>query len=43
MLTVDAGRMREAGHDFYRSDNGVWLVDEVPPEFICFPESGSEP
>ncbi|WP_432988597.1 RNA 2'-phosphotransferase [Dactylosporangium sp. CA-233914] len=34
ILTVLAGPMHRAGHMFYRSDNGVWLTDEVPPEFI---------
>jgi putative RNA 2'-phosphotransferase len=34
ILTVLAGEMARAGHAFYRSDNGVWLADEVPPEFI---------
>ena len=34
ILTVLAGEMGRAGHAFYRSDNGVWLTDAVPPEFI---------
>jgi putative RNA 2'-phosphotransferase len=34
ILTVLAGEMARAGHVFYRSDNGVWLADAVPPEFI---------
>ncbi|MER7004434.1 RNA 2'-phosphotransferase [Dactylosporangium sp. NPDC000555] len=34
ILTVLAGQMARAGHAFYRSDNGVWLTDAVPPEFI---------
>lgn len=34
LLTVRAGDMAAAGHVFYRSDNGVWLVDHVPPAFI---------
>ena len=34
ILTVLAGRMAREGHVFYRSDNGVWLTDEVPPEFV---------
>jgi putative RNA 2'-phosphotransferase len=34
ILTVLAGDMGRAGHAFYMSDNGVWLTDEVPPEFI---------
>lgn len=29
--------MHRAGHVFYRSANGVWLVDNVPPQFIDFP------
>jgi len=36
ILTVLAGDMAAAGHVFYRSDNGVWLTDHVPPEFIRF-------
>ena len=34
ILTVDAGAMARAGHEFFRSDNGVWLTDEVPPQFL---------
>ena len=34
VLTIDALAMHAAGFDFYKSDNGVWLVDEVPPRFI---------
>lgn len=34
LLTIRAGAMAAAGHAFYRSDNNVWLVDRVPPEFI---------
>jgi putative RNA 2'-phosphotransferase len=34
VLQVDAEAMREAGFAFYRSDNGVWLVDSVPPEYL---------
>ncbi|GAA4563131.1 RNA 2'-phosphotransferase [Planotetraspora kaengkrachanensis] len=37
VLTVDSGSMRAAGHVFYRSDNGVWLVEHVPPSFIRLP------
>ncbi len=37
VLTVQAGAMAAAGHVFYRSANGVWLVDHVPPAFIDFP------
>ena len=34
VLRVDARRMHEEDHVFTRSENGVWLVDEVPPEYI---------
>jgi putative RNA 2'-phosphotransferase len=34
MFKVDALRMHQAGYHFYRSANGVWLVEHVPPEFL---------
>jgi putative RNA 2'-phosphotransferase len=34
VLTVDALAMSEQGHRFYCSDNGVWLVDQVPSQFL---------
>jgi putative RNA 2'-phosphotransferase len=34
ILVIDAAAMHRAGHQFYRSANGVWLVDAVPPEFL---------
>ena len=37
VLVVRAGEMHRAGHVFRRSANGVWLVKQVPPEFIDFP------
>jgi putative RNA 2'-phosphotransferase len=37
ILTVDAAAMADAGHLFYRSANGVWLTDAVPPEFLTTP------
>lgn len=35
ILVVRAQSMLHAGHKFYRSTNGVWLTDSVPPQFIC--------
>ncbi|MBL0214612.1 MAG: TIGR02452 family protein [Myxococcales bacterium] len=35
--------MARAGHVFYRSANGVWLTDHVPPEFLEAPESPDHP
>jgi putative RNA 2'-phosphotransferase len=37
LLTIRAGEMTRAGHVFFRSANGVWLVDQVPVQFIDFP------
>jgi putative RNA 2'-phosphotransferase len=37
VLEVEARRMASNGHLFYQSDNGVWLTDHVPPEYIRFP------
>lgn len=34
IFAVDAGVMYAAGYIFYCSDNGVWLVDHVPPEYL---------
>lgn len=34
VFTVDAAAMHEAGHTFYCSENKVWLVDYVPPEYL---------
>jgi putative RNA 2'-phosphotransferase len=37
VLKIDAGRMHAAGFNFYVADNGVWLTDRVPPEFLSLP------
>ena len=34
ILTIDAAAMARAEHQFYLSENGVWLTDHVPPGFI---------
>lgn len=34
VLQVDANRMAADGHDFFVSDNGVWLTDEVPARYL---------
>jgi RNA:NAD 2'-phosphotransferase (TPT1/KptA family) len=31
---IDAKKMYETGYPFYLSDNGVYLVDEVPPVYF---------
>jgi putative RNA 2'-phosphotransferase len=40
VLEVDAGRMAAAGHEFFRSENGVWLTSHVPPEFLRESQAG---
>jgi putative RNA 2'-phosphotransferase len=34
VLQVDAAGMHRDGIPFYCSDNGVWLVDEVPARYL---------
>lgn len=34
IFAVDAAAMHQAGFAFYCSDNGVWLVNEVPPQYL---------
>jgi putative RNA 2'-phosphotransferase len=37
ILTIRAREMQRDGHKFYCSENGVWLVEAVPPTYIEFP------
>jgi putative RNA 2'-phosphotransferase len=34
LFAIDAVAMHQAGISFYCSDNGVWLVDAVPPQYL---------
>ncbi|MCA8830008.1 RNA 2'-phosphotransferase [Hymenobacter pini] len=34
ILAVSAGRMHQAGAEFYQSANGVWLTAAVPPQYL---------
>jgi putative RNA 2'-phosphotransferase len=34
IFAVDAAAMQAAGYAFYCSENGVWLVDHVPPQYL---------
>ncbi|MEM0996146.1 MAG: RNA 2'-phosphotransferase [Bacteroidota bacterium] len=36
ILVVRAGEMHRAGFSFFVSENGVWLTDKVPAEYIDF-------
>lgn len=35
ILVVDSSGMARDGHVFFRADNGVWLVNHVPPRYIA--------
>lgn len=43
ILTIYAKAMAAAGFLFYLSDNGVWLVDLVPVEYISIPPAVENP
>ncbi len=34
IYTVDADKMHASGHVFYQSENGVWLTNAVPVEYL---------
>jgi putative RNA 2'-phosphotransferase len=36
VIMVKAAEMADDGMSFYRSENGVWLTDWVPVEYLCF-------
>ncbi len=38
MLHIRARDMHRAGMAFFRSANGVWLTEAVPPDYIEFPQ-----
>jgi len=42
IFRVDAPAMHAKGFIFYLSDNGVWLTDRVPPEFLLPPSSAAD-
>jgi len=39
ILTLDTGSMLTDGHSFYISENGVWLTDRVPPQYLSLQET----
>ena len=36
VLTVKSQEMFEQGFKFYKSENGVWLTDNVPAKYLQF-------
>jgi putative RNA 2'-phosphotransferase len=41
VIDVRAGRMAKAGTEFFRTENGVWLVSSVPTKFLSIHEEQS--
>lgn len=39
VLKVHAGQMAADGYDFMISDNGVWQIAQVPPQYLAIMES----
>ncbi len=37
VLIIRSGEMQREGHQFFLSQNGVWLTEHIPPAFIDFP------
>lgn len=42
VLAVDAERMSNDGYRFRCSENGVWLTETVPPNYILFNDCGDK-
>ncbi|HEX8654517.1 MAG TPA: RNA 2'-phosphotransferase [Allosphingosinicella sp.] len=42
VLLIDSGAMHGDGYAFYRSGNGVWLIDHVPSDYIVDWDLGGE-
>jgi putative RNA 2'-phosphotransferase len=41
VLRVAAAHMHREGHTFQRSENGVWLTDQVPAVYLSFDGTGA--
>lgn len=41
LVRVDAAAMHAAGHVFHVTENGVWLTERVPAEFLVFEDEGA--
>ncbi|NMG35572.1 RNA 2'-phosphotransferase [Azoarcus sp. TTM-91] len=42
IFRVEALRMHAKGFKFFLADNGVWLTDQVPPEFLTLSSSTAD-
>ena len=36
VITVNAGKMEQDGFKFYLSENGIWLTESVPVQYLSF-------
>jgi putative RNA 2'-phosphotransferase len=43
ILAVAAKQLSNAGQNFFKSENGVWLVDHVPPSYITLNKEWGHP
>lgn len=43
LLCVRAAAMHDARFAFFRSENGVWLTERVPPEYLLLPSHEGSP
>jgi putative RNA 2'-phosphotransferase len=34
VLIVEAGKMYKDGYEFYHSENGYWLTDHIPTQYL---------
>lgn len=41
ILKIEALSMHTQGFEFFMADNGVWLTDQVPPEFLSLSSSST--
>jgi len=41
LLQIDSKKMFDNGYAFYLSENGVWLTDVVPIEYICISKANT--
>ena len=42
ILAIDTAKVRELGGDFFLAENGVWLIDMVPPQALSVAREGFE-
>jgi putative RNA 2'-phosphotransferase len=43
ILAVAAKQLNDTGQKFFKSENGVWLVDHVPPDYITVSKEWGHP